>query len=385
MRITWVTRSFLDYRVAVYRELNKVCNNELTVIYNAEVVPTNCQESLADVLQDRAIGLKGEFRIGGKKVDNASFANSGLRIPIQKGLIAEIKKTKPQLLLTDGFFQWTYAAYWFRLFKGVPHIMLYERTNHTERHTPLWRALFRKSLLPLIDAIGCNGIETFNYLKDTLKVNERKLFIGNMAVDNQLLADNVNAVKAEVLQEKDKTRHVFLYVGQLIPRKGLVELVNAWELFSKQNYNIELLIVGAGPLEDTLKNRIDNNQIESINFVGRVPYDSVPRYYAKADIFIIPTLEDNWSLVVPEAMSCGLPIITSKYNGCWPELVTPKNGWVFDPLDTDQFVETLQQAYTNKERWAEMGKVSQTIIQGFSPEKVAESISNTIKTILTKN
>lgn len=378
MRITWVTRSFLDYRIAVYRELNKLCNNELTVIYNAEVVPIHCQESLSELLQERAIGLKGELRIGGKKVDNASFANSGLRIPIQKGLIAEIKKTKPQLLLTDGFFQWTYAAYWFRLFKRVPHIMLYERTKHTERHTPLWRTLFRKSLLPLIDAIGCNGTETFNYLKDTLKVNERKLFTGNMAVDNQLLADNVNAVKAEVLQEKDKTRHVFLYVGQLIPRKGLVELVETWELFSNQNPNIELLIVGAGPLENTLKNTIDNKQIESINFVGRVPYEDVPRYYAKAEVFIIPTLEDNWSLVVPEAMSCGLPIMSSKYNGCWPELVRKENGWVFDPLNEKDFLKTLETVVAEKGFWKQMGKESAKIVEEYSPKKIAKQIFKSI-------
>ena len=43
-------------------------------------------------------------------------------------------------------------------------------------------------------------------------------------------------------------------------------------------------------------------------------------------------------------MTCDLPIITSKYNGCWPELITDKNGWVFDPLDEEDFINTLNQA-----------------------------------------
>lgn len=61
--------------------------------------------------------------------------------------------------------------------------------------------------------------------------------------------------------------------------------------------------------------------MRSVHFLGKIPYQEVYKYYGIADVFVLPTLEDNWSLVVPEAMSCGLPVATSIYNGCHPELV----------------------------------------------------------------
>ena len=104
-----------------------------------------------------------------------------------------------------------------------------------------------------------------------------------------------------------------------------------------------------------------------------------------SDIFIIPTLQDNWSLVVPEAMACGLPIISSKYNGCWPELVKPENGWVFDPLDKINFIETLHNAIENKDTWKKMGEASVKIVADFSPEKIAGQIFKSCKNVLANN
>lgn len=97
MRITWVTRSFLDYRIPVYKALDELCGNNLTVIYNGDVVPRRCQEKLRDVLGDRAIPLTGEKRLSGVECDNATMANKGFRIPIQKGLIKKSGKQNPRL------------------------------------------------------------------------------------------------------------------------------------------------------------------------------------------------------------------------------------------------------------------------------------------------
>ena len=108
MKITWVTRSFLDYRIPVYEAINTLCNNNLTVIYFKDVVPERCQNKLKLILGERAIGLSGELRIGGKKNQPlSSIKRNGIRIPIQPGLIRKIKNTNPDVILSDGFFQWT--------------------------------------------------------------------------------------------------------------------------------------------------------------------------------------------------------------------------------------------------------------------------------------
>ena len=56
----------------------------------------------------------------------------------------------------------------------------------------------------------------------------------------------------------------------------------------------------------------------------------------------MPTWQDNWSLVVPDAMACGLRVLCSKFNGGWPELAhEDENGYVFSPLVQENFVSTL--------------------------------------------
>ena len=98
MKITWVTRSFLDYRIPIFKELNRLSGNNLTVIYNSGSVPTRCQDKLSAILEERAIGLDNEFIIG-KKKRTSSFANTSITIPIQKSLISVSKKNKTRYFI----------------------------------------------------------------------------------------------------------------------------------------------------------------------------------------------------------------------------------------------------------------------------------------------
>lgn len=66
MKITWVTRSFLDYRIPVYQELNKLCGRNLTVIYYKDIPPERTQKKIKEVLGDKAIAREKEFRIDNK-------------------------------------------------------------------------------------------------------------------------------------------------------------------------------------------------------------------------------------------------------------------------------------------------------------------------------
>ena len=386
MRITWVTRSFLDYRIPIYAEINRLCDNQLTVIFNADVTPDRCQEKLRTILGDRAIGLDGEIRIGGKRIENQTFANKGgLRIPLRPGLIKKVRKTTPDIILSDGFFQWTYAALANNAFWNTPHLMLYERTSYTERNVSKIRHFARKIAARYISAISCNGIQTKEYLTD-FGFPKNRLYLGNMAADTIGLQSAISQVSPQQIDFL-KTKYslsgpVILFVGQIIPRKGIMELLATWKGFESENPEPQLVLLGNGEQFDEATRFIADNKLKNVRLPGRVDYSEVAQFYALANLFLIPTLEDNWSLVVPEAMSCGLPIICSKYNGCWPELVKPENGWVFDPLDPENFKSTLKTAVNNESRWETMGQKSLEIIQNYTPEKIAGSIYASIENVL---
>ena len=378
MRITWVTRSFLDYRIPVFRELDRLCGNQLTLIYNRECTSGTLISKVESVLGGRAIGLEGEFRLAttNKKNVTNDFANKGFRIPYQPGLLGKINESKPEAMVSDGFMQWTFAPIWKRIWsRNVPHVMCYERTAHTERNCQWYRRLYRKWAMRHIDAYCVNGSLCGEYLEQ-LGAKKDQIYYGQMAADTDGLANVVASITQEqadaFLSKLNICGTLFLYVGQLIPRKGIMELLKAWRLANLDNAT--LLLVGDGSQMEELQAYCRQWNLNTI-FMGRVAYEDITKYYRIANVFVMPTLEDNWSLVVPEAMACGLPIACSKYNGCWPELVKPENGWVFDPLDRENTIRTIRKI--NSQDIAElqdMGQCSRQIVNAFSPATAAQVI-----------
>lgn len=375
MRITWITRSFLDYRIPVYKALDDLCNHQLTLIYYKDVVPERVRNKIKQVLGDRAIELSGEYRLGGRKEDNATMANKSLRVPIQPGLIKAIRKSNPDIMISDGFFQWTYAPLIMRMLNSIPHVMCYERTKHTERNAGRIRTVYRRMAMKWIDAIDCNGKLTGEYIKE-LGYSNKKITYGHMVADTVgLVQKSISISQQEITELRNKLKckqQLYLYVGQLIPRKGVVEMLKSWKKADLNNSS--LLLIGDGSQRNEIEELIVKEKISDVIIYGSIDYDNIAIYYKSANYFIIPTLEDNWSLVVPEAMACGLPILCSKYNGCWPELVKPENGWVFDPLSQASLVETLEKSYQSREKLKEMGDKSKEIVSQHTPQIAAKGI-----------
>jgi len=374
MRITWVTRSFLDYRIPVYAELDRLCNNSLTLIYNRESTSASIVSKVENKLGNRAIGLVGEKRLATTTQKNVttSFANCGIRIPWQPGLLQTIRQSSPDVMVTDGFMQWTLAALWLHKRQGIPHVMCYERTAYTERHCQWYRRLYRKWAMRHIDAYSVNGSLCGEYLQ-SLGVPGEQITYGQMVADTsglQKAVTEISSTEANKLREQYTSGgKIFLYVGQIIPRKGVKELLASWA--QAHAPDDVLLLVGEGAERQML----ENQNYANVFWLGRQPYDTIQRFYRIADVFIIPTLEDNWSLVVPEAMACGLPIACSKYNGCWPELVKPENGWVFDPLDQEDTIQTIKSIHEkNTSELREMGRVSEQIVSQHTPATAAKAI-----------
>jgi glycosyltransferase involved in cell wall biosynthesis len=141
------------------------------------------------------------------------------------------------------------------------------------------------------------------------------------------------------------------------------------ETYSEDN----IIVIGQGLLESNLRLKYKNEN--SIHFLGSIDYDLIYRFYAISDVFILPTLEDNWSLVVPEAMSCGLPIATTFYNGCYPELVIKDfNGIIFDSLEQNDILLSLSYFHLNISKLKVFGENSKKLETEYTPFKVASRI-----------
>lgn len=391
MKITWIVRSFLDYRVPVYKALDDLCGHELTVIYYKDVVPERTQAKLKAVLGERAIARENEIRIGnGAKRANATEKKGSFRIPLSPGMIRQVIRTKPEVMISDGFMQWTYAPLFVNALKGIPHVMCHERTNHMERNASIVRLKYRKFVSRWIDVIDCNGKLCAEHVKGLLGWGDDRLTFGHMVADVKGMANNVSQIDDSCvlkLRNENKIRGVaILFVGRLLELKGVRQLLDAWKVFkNNSNETCTLIYVGGGPLETELKERVSNEGIPDVVITGAIDYDNIAQYYAMSDCFILPTTGDNWSLVVPEAMACGLPVATTIYNGCYPELVQPENGWVFDSLNQQSIIETFQKIVSSKDRLKEMGEASKKIVANHTAENAAKGIMEAIEKAMKRH
>lgn len=117
-------------------------------------------------------------------------------------------------------------------------------------------------------------------------------------------------------QEKTKLREdlripeekMILTVGNFIPRKGFDVLLRAAELLDRK-YGIYL--VGGEEIEEY---RILREQfhLENVHYIPFLQKTEIQKYYCAADLFVLPTREDIWGLVINEAMAAGLPVITTE-------------------------------------------------------------------------
>lgn len=116
-----------------------------------------------------------------------------------------------------------------------------------------------------------------------------------------------------------------LFVGRLVEEKGVNDLYEAFLDIHKQGIMAHLKIVGSGPLEKQLQDRINEDGLEGLVTIEKRSYEEMPAVYRQSDIFCVPSKktkswEEQYGMVFVEAMASGLPIVTYR-TGAIPEVV----------------------------------------------------------------
>jgi glycosyltransferase involved in cell wall biosynthesis len=177
----------------------------------------------------------------------------------------------------------------------------------------------------------------------SLGKNERHVFTAiNCANDLKLNQD---------FNDKKKTyrpgKYTFLYLSRIIPRKGLDILLKAFSLLRGERSDVFLLIAGDGPFRIFCENLTKSLQIPDVSFIGPVNQNSVIDYYQQADVFVLPSyyhegLEEPWGLVINEAMSMNLPVITTTAVGAAYDIVIDDyNGFIAHENDVKSLYRVL--------------------------------------------
>ena len=375
MKVLYCNPSFWEYRLPFYVELNRLFKGDFHVVYSAKRFGhghIKLLNRIKEELGKNAHPYDNEFMYDVKTHSFHGFTEGGKQIPLPFGLWKYIMKVKPDVLITEGFFQWTPLVQLYGLIHHIPVFIGYERTLHTERNNSKFKTWIRKIQNKFIKGYLVNGTETKKYL-ESIGVASEKIHIGGMSADSEGLRKAIEAFPEEekkVFKGKFLKGNgiLYLFTGKMIERKGILPLLAAWMKHIETYPNDNLLVVGDGELFDVCKRKYGG--VTSIHLEGGVPYDDIYKYYAIADVYFLPTIEDNWSLVVPEAMACGLPVATSIYNGCHVELIHEgENGITFDTFNQDSMVKALE--YFHHHHLKHMGQKSIEIENLFNTENCA--------------
>lgn len=385
MKVLYCNPIFFEYRLPFYKELVRLFKGDFYVMYSPVRYKMCNKIALCDKIQNdlgkNAIPLVTDhlFDTNSMKWDVMPDIEKGKRIPFTYGLMKAISKINPDVLITEGYFQWTPLVLMYSYFHNIPIYMYYERTCWTERNAGFLKIAQRKLFNKFFTGFIVNGVETSEYLQ-SLGVCSNRIHIGGMAADAKMLSEKVKLFKQTEEYQLSVTGRKgmeFLFTGVVAERKGIMYLLRAWKQHIINYPQDMLVVVGDG---NQMKECLEFcKNIKGVSFVGKIPYDKIYKYYACADVYILPTIEDNWSLVIPEAMSCGLPVATSIYNGCHKELVHDSiNGFVFDTFKQESIVEVLEKFH--RSNLEQMGQKSIELEKPFNTENCAARFFQTINT-----
>ncbi|MBD2744344.1 glycosyltransferase family 4 protein [Coleofasciculus sp. FACHB-1120] len=369
---------FGSYWRPVLYELTKICKH--TIFYTGCLWP----KFDADALGASAVKLVGKFKFVEATQVSGGYGR-GFMVASPK-IVNELLKFKPHVVFASAFSMWTVLALLFKPLGGWKVVIIYDGSSpNTNFEDSKLRTFSRRLMVKFTDAFIANSNDGKKYLHKVIGADKRKIFTKTYLVpEPQALREQLEAAKPSELNLK---RPVFLFVGQVISRKGIKALLEACSLLQSQGYSdYSLLIIGDGAQREELEAFVkDNNLTELFTWTGWVDYGQLGAYFQNADVFIFPTFEDVWGMVVLEAMVFGKPILCSKGAGAYEMVIEGENGYLFDPQNPEEIAEGMVRFIDNPNLVASMGQKSKQLIDQHTPEAAAKSMAEVAMNVLQKS
>lgn len=359
-RIALVTNIPRPYRVPLYEGLNQ------------------CIEEVGGVFQVFFYSdLNKHIRRKGTSIANGRYPHTavyGFEIPlgyervvsIPTPLLPALKKYDPTAVICGTFGIAGYLTWWYTHRHRIPYIQWSGATAHRQRQESLLNTYTQQFLARRAQGAITYGTDAGDYLMQ-LGLPKEKIVIGVNAVNSQFFMEKSQEAKAETAEWKNKPEWQglhFLLVGNLVKRKGIEYVLCALNLIKDSIGAFHLHLVGDGPLKTELQTQAKRWGFENaLHLWGNQPFAKMPFFYALADCLIFPSLYDVWGLILNEAMSCGVPVISSSLAGATHDLIEDGvNGLVVYPPDVPSLAQAIQ-TMTNAELRTQMGLAAAATIQ----------------------
>lgn len=294
MKVLFMTNMPSPYRVDFFNELGKSCN--LTVMFERERDHSRDTRYKADQYKK----FKAVFPKGITAGDAEAFCPS---------VIGLLSKKKFDHIIVGNYYSPTgmLAIEYMRLMR-IPYIL--SSDGGMVKEDSGFKYKLKKHFIGSASGWLSTGKMTTDYLtyygadKDKTIVYPFTSLWKKDILDRPLTQAEKNAFRQKLGMTENK---IVISVGQFIHRKGYDVLLKAC---ADLDQNIGVYIIGGTPTEEYLRMK-DELHLEQVHFVDFMNKQALAEYYKAADLFVLPTREDIWGLVVNEAMAYGVPVVTT--------------------------------------------------------------------------
>jgi glycosyltransferase involved in cell wall biosynthesis len=293
-----------------------------------------------------------------------------LFVHIPLDTLRQLKRYSPDVIISAEMGARTLLAILFRKLNPRCRLIIWAETaESSERGRGLARYIARKIFVRNADAFLAVGTSAAKYLE---RMGAPAARIFKIAYTTDVASFSVNH-----FTRPPERGHRLLFCGQFVERKGLLPFLQVLSRWASDHpgRTVEFALAGDGPLRHELAQFPLPSNVK-LEFLGVFQYDDLPKIYASAGVFVLPTLADTWAVVVNEALVSGLPVLGSVYAQAVEELIQDGyNGWIFKPDDAEDSYRAIDRMMNTGGPELELMRVhARDLASQLSPERVAALI-----------
>jgi glycosyltransferase involved in cell wall biosynthesis len=369
-RLVILTEIIAPYRIPVFNVLARHAGIDLHVIFLAETDETRRHWRI----------YRNEISFSYQILPSWRWRAGKSHLLINRGLRSALTKVKPDLVICGGY---NYAASWQALLwthrHGTPFVLWSESNGQDARSGWVWVESLKAFFIRHCAGFVVPGKSSFEYLR-SLGSPEARISTASNAVDNHWFAAQAENTRSHAAEFRENLRlpsRFILFVGRLVPEKGVFDLLAAYaKLESGLRSEVGLVFAGDGVSREKLTHQAKLMAPGVVCLPGFRQREDLAGLYALAECLVLPTHSDPWGLVVNEAMACGLPIIVSTVAGCAADLVEDGwNGYVVPPRDVERLSAAIDSLLRKPGLKRQMSEHSLERIRNYSPEACADGLA----------
>lgn len=220
-----------------------------------------------------------------------------------------------------------------------------------------------------------------------ITVSRDFLAIENINKKVYYLPNGVNVKDFDKVKTKKFREKTLLFVGRLHPQKNVLTLIKAFSIFLKEKKNFKLVLIGSGPQQKLVREKIKELQIQKdVEVVGELDNMAVIEYFKRSHIFILTSIYEGFPLAMLEAWAAKIPIIVPKTGDCQFIVKDGENGFLIpEILDPNIIAKILEKAirFKNLEK---LGRNGYNLVkENYTWEKAAQKTKNIYEEIISAN